>query len=89
MTSQKVTTLHLADIESAIIECNHEDCRARLSIKLGTRKQVPEKCPSCGEPFEVKTRSVLVELLGFYCRPEIRAAKVTLQLHPEDEKIKQ
>ena len=88
MTSQKITTLCLTDLESAVIGCQDKDCGMRLSMKLGTRKQVPENCPSCGKPLDVKSRSILIEFLGFYCRPEVSSAKIEIQVRPETEKEK-
>jgi hypothetical protein len=86
MTRQKITSLCLADLESAAIACLEKDCGARVTINLGTRKMVPDVCPSCGVAFDVKTRSVLIDLLNLYARPEVPSAKIILQVKKEEEK---
>jgi hypothetical protein len=80
MTSQQITFLRLADMESAVIRCQHKDCGTRVSMNLGTRKQVPENCPACGKLLDVKNRAILVALLEFYCTPGIPAAEIEIQL---------
>jgi hypothetical protein len=86
MTSQQITTLRLTDLESVVIRCQHKDCGAAVTMNLGTRKQVPENCPSCGKLFDVKSRIVLVALLEFYSRPEISDAEITIQMRQEIRK---
>lgn len=88
MTSQQITTLRLTDLESAVIRCQYKDCGARVSMNLGTRKQVPENCPSCGRHLDANNRSIFVALLEFYCRPEISTAEIDIQIRPENEKEK-
>lgn len=80
MTSQNTTTLLLDDMESAVIMCEGSGCGLQLGMRLGSRKQVPEKCPSCGEAFDPKKRSVLVELLNFYSGRDVHAAGIALHV---------
>jgi hypothetical protein len=85
MTSQRITRLRLADLESAVIACEH--CEAQVVLKLGTREQVPESCPSCRQPFGEILRTKLVELLNFYMslgKPE-GYPKIEIILKPEKD----
>jgi uncharacterized CHY-type Zn-finger protein len=83
MTSQKVTVLDLKDLDTATIGCEH--CGTRVSMKLGKRNQVPEKCPSCSQPFNENTRSRLADLLTLYTNLDVTPAKIELQVRPEPE----
>ena len=62
MISQKLTVLDLTDIEYANIVCPREDCKARISMRLGLRKSVPDKCPVCKKEFDKDLRARLADL---------------------------
>lgn len=64
MMTYKLTVLRLSDLESASIRC--ETCKAVITLRLGTREQVPQVCPACRQPFGEVLRKTLVDLLTFY-----------------------
>src|SRR5271154_4336775 len=88
MMSYQSTFLKLSDLEHAVITCKEKGCGARVSVRLGTRRKAPDKCPSCDMPFDASLRSTLVELLNFFIKVDVSGADLEIQVRLEESSKK-
>jgi len=88
MTRYNVLRVSLDDLQNALMAC--ENCGTQIVLRLGTREQVPEMCPSCRKSFPETLRGGLVKLLEFYIGlGDPRSyAKIEIEVRPESNNEK-